>query len=90
MKVSKNLSMGIKIVIPLKFWYLVRMLREFLFTQVIIWVNTTLNHIDSGALLPRYKALARLTDPNGLENKTSVTYPNPNGSKIKLNMNSSL
>ena len=28
-------------------------LREFLYTQVIIWVITILNHIDAMAILPR-------------------------------------
>ena len=29
--------------------------REFLYTQVIIWVNTILNHIHTKLILPRYE-----------------------------------
>ena len=55
--------MGIKIVIPLIFWYLVRMFRESLYAQVIFWVTTILNHIDTGALLLRYEGSCMVNKP---------------------------
>ena len=52
--VSKNLPVGIKIVIPVKHSYLKEYVkvRESLYICVIIWVNTILNHADTGSLLP--------------------------------------
>ena len=54
--VSKNLPVGIKIVIPVKHSYLKEYVkvRESLYICVVIWVNTILNHTDTGSLLPRY------------------------------------
>ena len=52
--VLKNLPVGIKIVSPVKYSYLVGMSRwESLYT-IFIWVNTNLNHIDTRAIWPRY------------------------------------
>ena len=51
--VSKNLSVGIQFVIPLRHWYLVGRylkVRESLHTQVIIWLDTILDHIDTRSL----------------------------------------
>ena len=43
--------------------------RESLYTRVIIWVTTILNHIDTMRLL------AWCLDLNGVENKITVKYP---------------
>ena len=55
--VSKDLPVGIQIAMPLYYCYLVGLsqVRVFLYTEVIIWVNTILYHIDARTLLPRYK-----------------------------------
>ena len=76
--VSKNLHVGTKIVILVKYWYLVEYLkvRESLYTQVIIWVNTNPNHIDTRKTLPRYENSCMI-DPNGIENKNDLKYPYP-------------
>jgi hypothetical protein len=59
---TKNLHVGINIVILVKYWcvcvcvcvggYL--KIREYLCMQAIIWVNTIQNHIDIWLILPRY------------------------------------
>ena len=36
---------------------------ESLYTQVIIWVNSILNHIDSKAVLPRYEGSCMMYRP---------------------------
>ena len=55
--VIKNLPVGIKIEIPVNYGYFVGLskVREPLYNQVIVWVNTILNHIDARAILPRYE-----------------------------------
>jgi hypothetical protein len=36
-------------------WFtLVHMVRESLYTQIIVWVDTVLNHIDTRMILPEY------------------------------------
>ena len=41
--------------------------RESLYTEVIIWVNTILNHIDTMVILPRYdNSCSMYLDRNGL------------------------
>ena len=37
--------------------------RESLYTQVIIWVNTSLNHIDTREILPGYQASCMVYRP---------------------------
>ena len=49
--------------------------RESLFTQVLTWVNTILNHIDTRAFCLGIKVLAWDIDPNGIENKNTVKSP---------------
>ena len=46
---TKNLHVGIKVVILVKCWHAGGYLkvREYLCTRVIIWVNIFLSHIDS-------------------------------------------
>ena len=51
--------------------------RESLHTQLIVWVNAVLNHIDTRMILLGVKILAWLIDPNDTEPKTlSNTHAN--------------
>ena len=70
----KEPTMGIKIAILLKFWFLVGMSRrENLCTQDTVWVNTMLNQIGTKAIFYLImKVLAWYVDPN-----RSKTYPYP-------------
>ena len=53
-------------------------MRESLCTQLIIWVDTILKHIDTRAILPRYeRVLAWYKDPNGIENIINLNYLHP-------------
>lgn len=89
--VSENLSMGIKIVIPVKYCYLVVMSkeRESLYTRVISWLNTIVNldHFDTRAILPRYDISCiqmvngKKCRPKWYKNKNTVKYPYPTGLK---------
>ena len=54
---------------------------ESLYTWVINWVTTILNHIDMRAIYLGVKGLARYIDLNGIENKNNVKYPYPTGIK---------
>lgn len=60
--VSKNQPMGIKIVVLVKYRYLVGMskVRESLYIGFIIWVNIILTHIDTTAILPRYEGFLQM------------------------------
>ena len=78
--IKEPTPMGIKIAIPLKYWYWVGTSRweNLLYTRVTIWVNTILNHIDTTAILYlEMKALAWYVDPNEIENKSTIEYPYP-------------
>lgn len=55
--------------------------REFLYTHVIIWMSTILNHIDI-AMYPCVKVLAWYINPNGIENKYILKYSYHNGTKM--------
>ena len=79
--VLKNLPEGI--IFCKASQYLVGMSRrENLFSaQVIIWVNTILNHIDTRTIFLGMKVLAWYIDLNGIENKKTVKYPYPIGIK---------
>ena len=86
--VSKNLPMGIKIVIPVKHWWFdgYLKLRESLYTQGINWVNTILHHIDIRTTLPRYEDNYMVYDPDWYWNiKNTIKYPHPTGIKEKWN-----
>ena len=47
-------------------------MRESLYTQVIIWVNTILNHIDTMAISPRYEVSCMVYRPNGIKHTLLV------------------
>ena len=57
--------------------------RETLSTQVFIWVNTILNHIDTRAILPRCEGSCMVYRPEWYQNKNTVKYTHPTGSKKK-------
>ena len=84
--VSKNLPVGIQIVIPVKYNGYLKV-REFLYSQVIIWVNTILNHIDTKAV---YLGMERFLHGIQIQmiskTKTILKYPNPTGIKICENL----
>ena len=56
--------------------------RESFYAQVIIWVNTILNHIDTRAIYLGMKVLAWYIDLNGIGNINSIRYPYPTNIKI--------
>ena len=80
--VSQNLPLGIKSSASqiLIFGAYVKV-RESLYTQVIIWINTTLNHIDARGILPRYEGSCMLYRPEYIENKNIIKYPYATGIK---------
>jgi hypothetical protein len=51
-------------------------LKESLYTRVIVWDNIILNHIDITTILPRYEGSC-IDDIkwNGIENKNVLKYP---------------
>ena len=52
---KKNLPMDLKIIPPIKYWYLVHMSRwENLYVPKLLWVNNILNYDELGQYLPRY------------------------------------
>ena len=55
--------------------------RESLYTRVIIWINTTLNHIDARGILPRYEGSCMLYRPEYIESKNIIKYPYATGIK---------
>ena len=70
--VSKNFPVGIKILIPTKYWYLVGLkVRESFYTLVIIWVNTILGCIDIRTSLDMYECSCMIYRPADIENKIS-------------------
>ena len=46
--------------------------RESLYTQVIIWINTILNHIDTRTIYPSLLVLTWYTYPNGIKNNNTI------------------
>lgn len=51
--VYKNLPMSTEIIIQIIYWYLVGISkREILHSQVVIWVNTIQNYIDTRGIIP--------------------------------------
>ena len=79
--VPKNLPMGIKIVIPLKYWHLVGMSRwenlcvpELVFGLIPFYVILLLGQFCLGI-----KIFEWCIDPNGIENKNTIKYPYPTG-----------
>ena len=66
--VSKNLPMGIENcdTSQMKIFGGYVKVRESLYTRVIIWVHTILNHIDTRAIWLGLKVLAWYIDPNGI------------------------
>ena len=56
-------------------------MRESLCNQVIVWVNSTLYHIDTMTIFPRYQG--SIIDMNGVKNKNIVKYSHPTGIKKK-------
>ena len=55
--------------------------RESFCTWVIIWIDTTLDHIDTREIFPSMKVLTWRIDPNGNENRNIVKHPYPTGNK---------
>ena len=65
--VSKNLPMGIRIVVPTNIiiWLAIKV-REFSYTQVIVWVNTILSILILGRFTLDMEVLAWYLDPYGI------------------------
>ena len=49
-------------------------MRESLYTQVIVWVNTILNDDDTRAILPRYKGTCMVYEPEWYWSKNTAKY----------------
>ena len=54
---------------------------ESLWTQVIIWVSTIRNHIDTRTIYLGMKVLAWYIDLNGIEKENNIKDPYPTGIK---------
>jgi hypothetical protein len=69
--VSKNLSMGIKIVTLVKYWYLVGMSRgeNLCIYSSYYYIYAILNHIDTRATVLRYEGSCVVYRPNSIEYK---------------------
>ena len=70
----KDPTYGYKKCTTSQYWYLVGKVREPLYTQVIIWVNTILDHIDTTVILPM-KVLAWYVKLKCTKNTHTVNYP---------------
>ena len=55
--------------------------RESLYTQVIIWVDNIMNHIDTRVILPRYEGLYIVYRPKWYQKKNTIKYSYPTGIK---------
>ena len=55
-----------------------------MYTQICIWVNTILNHIDTMEILPRYEGSYMVYRPEIVSKtkKNTIKYPYRNGIKI--------
>ena len=48
--------------------------RESLFTQVIAWINTILNHINTSTILPRHEGLCMVYIPRRYRKQNIIKY----------------
>ena len=72
--------MSNKIVIPIKYWYLMGMSRceNLCLPQLLFGSNTILIHINTSIVLSRYESFCRIyIDPDGIENKKKSPIPTP-------------
>ena len=69
--------MNIKIIIPIKYWYLVGMSRweALCILEFVIWVNTILNHIDTRVILPKYESSCMVHGPEWYQKQKSCQIP---------------
>lgn len=75
---------GIKIILLIKELYLVGIVqvKEFLYTQVIIWVNISLHHIDTRVIMLRHEDYCKAYRPQGYgKKKKLVKHSNVNNIK---------
>ena len=71
--VSKNLHMGFKIVILVKYWYFAHMWRwKILFCQVITLIMIILSHTNTRAILLRYEGFCTIIYPNGIRTTNNI------------------
>ena len=53
--------------------------RESLYTQILVWVNTILKHIDTRANLPRYESCCLVYRPGWYRKRNTIKYPYSTG-----------
>ena len=51
--------------------------REYMYTQIIIWVGTILNHTDARVIFPIYEGSFLVYKPEWNWHKKTVKYPFP-------------
>ena len=52
-------------------------MKESLYTQLITWVNTILNHIGNCVVLPGYQGHCKAYGPQWYANQNILEYPYP-------------
>ena len=55
--------------------------RKYLYTEVIKWVNTILNLIDTRVILRKYEDTCMVYRPNAINNINTMKFPYPTGIK---------
>lgn len=84
---SKNHLWVSKIVIPVNYWYWwTYKMSKYVGTWVVIWVDTTLYHIDTEAMLPRSKSSCMVYKPKQYLKQKIWQIPYHIGIRQKVNI----